>query len=133
MGLLRATLVLKILLTICWSGALLLLSGTQFEKLGMPAPAPILFTRLLGAAFLALLLGYVLGLRELSLGKLPFNTMLVGILSNGLAFALLVYFGLAGAWSEWGAVARYCLWGSALLTGLITVLLSISALSLGKG
>jgi hypothetical protein len=129
MYILRATLILKIFLTICWSAALLFLSGTQFEYLGMPQPAPILFTRLLGAAFLALLVGYALGLRDLQRGKMPINTMLVGIVSNGLACVLLVYFGLKGTWSEWGALAQYSMWGSAIFTGTITALLSFSVLS----
>jgi len=131
MYLLKATLILKILLTIGWSASLLFLSGTQFEKLGVPEPHPLLFTRLLGAAFLALLLGYALGLRDLYRGEIPVNTMLVGIVSNGLACVILVYFGFQGTWSTWGNVAGYCMWGSALFTGLITVFLVISFLRFG--
>ncbi len=131
MYLLKATLVLKILLTVCWSGSLLLLSGAQLENLGVPEPKPLLFTRLLGAAFLALLVGYALGLRDLQRGEAPVNTVLVGIVSNGVACALLVYFGLRGAWGEWGGVARYCMWASTILTGLITALLGVSLLSGG--
>ena len=128
MNLLKATLFLKILLTIGWSAPLLFFSQTHFEELGVPEPQPILFTRLLGAAFLALLLGYALGLRELYRGEMPVNTMLVGIVSNGLACVILVYFGFQGTWSEWGSLARYCMWGSAIFTGLITGLLGISFL-----
>lgn len=132
MYLLKATLILKILLTIGWSASLLFLSGTQFEKLGVPEPKPVLFTRLLGAAFLALLLGYALGLRELYRGEMPVNTMLVGIVSNGLACVILVYFGFQGMWSEWGSLARYCMWCSAMFTGLITGLLGISFLMIRR-
>lgn len=128
MSLLKATLILKILLTIAWSASLLLLSKTQFEKLGVPEPKPVLFTRLLGAAFLALLLGYALGLRDLYRGEMPVTTVLVGIVSNGLACVILVYFGFQGMWSKWGKVARYCMWCSAIFTGLITGLLGISLL-----
>ncbi|HEX5703384.1 MAG TPA: hypothetical protein VFX97_09325 [Pyrinomonadaceae bacterium] len=128
MYLLKATLILKIALTIGWSASLLFLSGTQFEKLGVPEPKPLLFTRLLGAAFLALLLGYALGLRDVYRGVMPVNTMLVGILSNGLACMILVYSGFQGTWSTWGNFAGYCMWGSAILTGLITGLLGISFL-----
>jgi hypothetical protein len=131
MYLLKATLILKIIFTIGWSASLLFLSRTQFEKLGVPEPKPVLFTRLLGAAFLALLLGYALGLRELYRGEMPVNTMLVGIVSNGLACVILVYFGFQGTWSTWGNVAGYCMWGSAIFTGLITVLLVISILRFG--
>jgi Na+-driven multidrug efflux pump len=126
MYLLKVTLILKIVLTICWSAALLFLSKSQFEYLGMPEPKPLLFTRLLGAAFIALLVGYALGLRDLHRGKTPVNTMLVGIVSNGLACVLLVYFGIHNTWSEWAAVARYSMWGSAISTGSITALLSIA-------
>lgn len=132
MRLLKITLILKMLLTIGWSASLLFLSEPQFAYLGMPEPKPILFTRLLGAAFLALLVGYALGLRDLYRGKMPVNTMLVGIVSNGLACVLLIYFGLQGAWNGWGAVARYCMWGSAIFTGLITALLVTSILSSGE-
>ena len=131
MYLLKATLILKILLTVGWSASLLFLSGAQFESLGVPEPKPLLFTRLLGAAFLALLVGYALGLRDLKRGGAPVNTVLVGVVSNGLACVLLVYFGLRGAWGEWGDVARYCMWASTILTGLITVLLGVSLLSGG--
>src|SRR3712207_6374680 len=129
MYLLKATLILKILLTVCWSASLLFLSRTQFEKLDVPEPRPILFTRLLGAAYLALLVGYALGLRDLHRGEMPVNTILVGIVSNGVACVLLVYFGFRGTWSEWGKVARYCMWCSAVFTGLIAGLLGISILS----
>ena len=132
MHLLKATLVLKIFLTIGWSASLLFLSRTQWDELDVPEPKPVLFTRLLGAAFLALLVGYVLGLRDLWRGKIPVNTMLVGTVSNGLACVILVYFGFQGTWGEWGSFARYCMWGSAILTGLITALLSISFLMIRR-
>ena len=132
MNLLKATLILKIVLTIGWSASLLFLNKTYFEKLGVPEPKPVLFTRLLGAAFLALLLGYALGLRDLHRGEIPVNTMLVGILSNGLACVILVYFGFQGTWSTWSSVGRYCMWGSAIFTGLITVLLVISILRMRR-
>jgi len=129
--LLKATLTLKILLTVCWSASLLFLSRARFQNLGVPEPKPLLFTRLLGAAFLALLVGYALGLRDLYRGEAPVNIVIVGIVSNGLASALLVYFGLRGAWSDWGDAARYCMWASTIFTGLITGLLGVSLSSGG--
>lgn len=126
MRLLKIALVLKILLTIGWSASLLGLSKTQLKKLGMPAPEPMVFARLLGAAFLALLVGYLLGLWNLIHGEKPLNTVLVGITSNGLACLLLLYFGFRGEWNKWGKIARYCMWASAVFTGLITGLLVAS-------
>lgn len=128
MRLLKVTLILKIVLTVFWSGSLLLFSRTQWDDLDVPEPQPLLFTRLLGAAFLALLVGYALGLRELWRGKIPVHTMVVGTVSNGLACVILVCYGFQGTWGEWGSLARYCMWGSAILTGLITALLGISYL-----
>ena len=63
---------------------------------------------------------------------MPINTILVGIVSNGLACLILVHYGFQGAWREWGEVAWYCMWCSAALTGLITVLLGISILTVGR-
>ena len=131
MYLLKATLILKIVLTIGWSAPLLFFTKTHFETLGMPEPKPVMFTRLLGAAFLALLVGYALGLRDVYRDEMPVNTMRVGIVSNGLACLILICFGFQGTWSTWSNVAAYCLWGSAIFTGLITVLLVISILRFG--
>lgn len=124
MRLLRAALILKIVLTICWCVSLYL-PVDELVKLGMPKPNPEVFIRLLGAAFFALLLGYILGLRELQKGHLPLNTVLVGIISNGLACLTLIHFGFKGSWSEWGEISRYYMGASLLLTGLITALLVI--------
>jgi hypothetical protein len=126
MQLLKFTLALKIFLTVCWAASLLFLSKAQFRKLGIAEPQPIVFTRLLGAAFLALLVGYALGLREIYQGEVPSNTIFVGVVSNGLACLILIYFGLKKMWSEWGRMARYSMWASAALTGLITMLLVLS-------
>jgi hypothetical protein len=81
------------------------------------------FARLLGAAFLALLVGYVLGLRYLNKQIYPVNTILVGILSNGLASLVLFYFGITKRFNGWTRVGKWWMWVSAFLTLVVTALL----------
>jgi hypothetical protein len=104
-----------------WAFPLLLLPRGVFRRLGFPDPLPMVFMRLLGAAYLALGVGYVRGLMMLKGGQHPADTILVGLVSNGLACALLVGYGLAGRYAEWGRLARLFMWMSAGLTGIITL------------
>lgn len=117
---LKIILIVKIVFTaIFWSLPLLLFPKRAANLLGMPAPQPVLFAHLLGAAFLALLAGYTLGLLDLSQNKGADNTVWVGIISNGSAFLLLLMF--AGQWSKWGTRAAVYLWVSTAVTLLITL------------
>jgi hypothetical protein len=119
---LEAVLWFKILVTaVLWAFPLLFSPVSVFRRLGFPVPEPMVFARLLGAAFLALGVGYVLGLRTLHGGRYPADTVLVGLVSNGLACGLLVAYGLAGAYAPWGRAARVYMWISALATGLVTL------------
>ncbi len=120
---LKFVLWLKIIVTAgLWAFPLLLSTPRWFAELGFrPAPQPMVFMKLLGAAFLALGVGYVRGLAMLSAGRYPADTVLVGKVSNGLACALLVVYGALGAYAEWGPVARGLMWLSAALTGFVTL------------
>jgi hypothetical protein len=112
----------KIVLTaVLWAAPLLLCPVRLFRTLGFPPPEPMVFTRLLGAAFLSLLVGYVQGLQALVHGEHPAGTVVVGMVSNGLACVLIIGYGLAGTYARWGRVARVYMWLSALATGLITL------------
>ncbi|HEX6037309.1 hypothetical protein [Longimicrobium sp.] len=106
-----------------WAGPLLLFPARWLHRLGYPKTQPAVFTRLLGAAFTALLVGYVLGLRMLQdvPSTYPRNTVIVGAVSNGLACAILLIYGLKGAYAEWGRPARFAMWLSAGITGFVTV------------
>jgi hypothetical protein len=120
--LLAIVLKVKILFTlILWSLPLLAFPASWFVRLGMPEPRPILFLRLLGAAYLALVVGYISGLRRFGRGDDVRNIVWVGITSNGLASLILLLSGIAGAWKEWGILARSYMWFSALVTTLITL------------
>lgn len=123
---LRFVLWFKIIVTAaCWAVPLLLATSGTFRWLGFPEPGPtMVFFKLLGAAFLALGVGYVRGLVMLKEGRYPADAVLVGKVSNGLACALIVAYGLMGTytgpgWDGWPA--RAFMWGSAGLTGFVTL------------
>lgn len=119
---LKLVLIFKILLTFAlWSLPLLLFPAGWLVAIGFPDPGDsIAFVRLLGAAYLALGVGYVLGYRDLEKEKDVSNVVTVGMVSNGLACIILLIFGVLGRWHDWGILARAFMWGSAIATGLIT-------------
>lgn len=133
MGLLATVLKAKVLFTLTfWSLPLLLCPASWFVRVGMPEPKPMLFLRLLGAAFLALVVGYTSGLRRLGRSDDVRDIVWVGITSNGLASLILVRSGIAGAWKEWGILAQIYMWISALATALITLWLAVAGLLRGS-
>jgi hypothetical protein len=81
----------------------------------------MVFMKLLGAAFTALLVGYVRGLSALADGRHPADTVLVGLVSNALACLIIVGYGLAGAYAGWGRKARIYMWSSAAATGFVSI------------
>lgn len=108
---LKTLLIRKIVVTgLFWCLPLLTFPSAWFVALGMPAPEPILFVRLLGAAYLALLVSYYMGLRGLNKSESPAPVIYTGLISNGLAGLLLVYFGATGAWSTWGGGMQIFMW-----------------------
>jgi hypothetical protein len=115
---------LKIVITaLLWCIPLLALPQSCFVALGLPASEPMVFVRLLGAAYLALLVGYSFGLVQIRKGQEPTGVVWTGVASNGLASAILFFYGIAGAWSTWSLLGQVYLLASALATLCITVLL----------
>ncbi|HEU0297139.1 MAG TPA: hypothetical protein VFR47_30645 [Anaerolineales bacterium] len=96
---------------------------TWFHRLGFPVPEPLLFIRLLGAAYLALTVTYSLGLIEIKKGRPATQAVWTGIISNGLACAIVTFYGLAGAWSTWSMQGQLIMWSSVILTLFLTILL----------
>jgi hypothetical protein len=94
----------------------------------MPEPKPMVFLRLLGAAFLALVGGYSTGLHKLSRGEDVRDIVWVGITSNGSAALILLLSGITGGWKEWGILARSYMWLSTLVTASITLALVVAGL-----
>ncbi|HEY0603808.1 MAG TPA: hypothetical protein VGD58_12895 [Herpetosiphonaceae bacterium] len=122
----------KIIVTLVfWSVPLLFLRQSFMQRLGIPVPEPFLFIRLLGGAYMALVVGYGLGVRDVQLNRDVTDTVWVGIVSNGLACIILLYYGYAGAWKAWRCLAQIYMALSALLTGGITLGLIWSGLLAG--
>jgi hypothetical protein len=118
----RLVLGFKIVVTLLLWVLPLLCAPELLVRAGIPAAAGMaVFLRLLGAAFLALLLGYCLAYRDLGRHRDITNTVWVGRLSNGLACLILVSYGATGHWRTWGPPARIIMWGSAAATGVITI------------
>lgn len=77
---------------------------------GVPSPEPLIFVRLLGVAYLALLVGYYGGLKLLENNQSPISVINMGLVSNGGAALVFLYFGLTGGWSTWGIGAQLYMW-----------------------
>lgn len=119
---LLAVLYIKIVFTaLVWATPALLTPRKIILALGYPDPIPIIFLRLLGGAYLALLVEYIQGVQSLQAGIYPATTVLVGIVSNGVAFLILAVGAVKDTWLHWGWAARLIMWISLAMTFLITV------------
>jgi len=113
-----------IITTLFWAAPLLFAPPDLFIIFGIPEPQPIIFIRLLGAAYFSLIFVYVYGYRLLKARRNPLSAELsisTGIVSNGLAFIVLFYLGISGSWKNWSLIGQVYMWGSALLTFLLAV------------
>lgn len=119
---LHTVLCIKIAFTaFVWATPALLAPRKLILALGYPDPNPIIFLRLLGGAYLALLVEYIQGVQSLQAGIYPATTVLVGIVSNGVAFLILAVGAVKDTWLHWGWAARLIMWISLAMTFLITV------------
>ncbi len=129
---LKPVLLFKIWFTMLfWAVPLLAAPAGLYEPLGFPRPTAMVFMKLLGAAFLALLVSYVQGLRALKRGQSAANAVAVGIVSNGLACLVILLYGAMGEYGAWGHLARAYMWVSAAATGLVTLGLVLARRSAG--
>jgi len=117
---LSGVLFFKIGYTIILCFGLLLLPTSFLETAGFPTCPSAIFLRLLGVAYGALLVGYVLGLIQTLHGRYPRDTVWPGIVSNGGAFFILSIGAFQGTWAAWGSLARIAMWISLVATGLIS-------------
>lgn len=121
---LRYIFIVKIVVTlVVWCIPLIMFPKSLFIKFGIPVSETLLFFRLLGVAYLALVIGYILGLIEIYRDRKPFQATWLGISSNGLACAVLFYYGLTREWATWQIPSQILLWASAFLTCCLTILL----------
>ncbi len=126
MSYLSWTFIIKIIATLLfWCVPLLFFPAELFEAAGLPAQSTYMFVRLLGWAYLALCVGYGFGLRDSMRGIRSPGPIWAGIVSNGGASLLLVFFGITGAWSSWSLLTQASLWVSALLTSAIALALIV--------
>jgi hypothetical protein len=113
--------IVKILFTLfLWCIPLLLVPGKLLASLGIPEPINIVFLRLLGMAYVALMVGYIFGLIAILNGGYPIETIWVGIISNGGAFLLLLIYRFLNTWSSWKSFIQIIMWISIVATGGIT-------------
>lgn len=110
-------LISKILLTaVAVCIPLLFFSPELLQRLGFLVPEATLFLRLLGIAYLALLVSYAFGVREARRGIYPAAIVWVGIVSNTGACLILSLAAVQGSWAHWGQLARLSMFGAQLGT-----------------
>jgi hypothetical protein len=122
----RRVLAVKIVATLgLWALPALLLPPAWFPPFGIPEPplAHLVFVRLLGAAYLALVAGYALAWRTPA--RHP-GIIAVGVVSNGLAAFVILSVGADGGFATWNALGLLYIWGSALLTAGLAVALIVT-------
>jgi hypothetical protein len=116
----------KVLVTAgLWAGPALLLPREWFPTFGIPEPPEetVVFVRLLGAAYVALLVGYALAWQSPARHA---AMIVVGAISNGLASMVILAAGVHGAFTTWGILGSVYIWGSALAAAAIAVSLMVT-------
>lgn len=119
---LKYVFIVKIVLTVLfWCIPILFFPVSWFASMGYPTLEPIVFVRLVGMAYTALVVGYCFGLAAILRGEYPAGPVWAGIVSNGGAAAILAIYGFSGQWQSWGISARYSMWGSLVIVLAITL------------
>lgn len=103
-----------------WALPLLLIPTSLQKKWKLIAIEPPLFGRLLGLAYLALVVGYSSGIMTLRNGQWPTAIIWMGLVSNGGALLLLLFSGIRGDWSSEAKPTKALLWLSAAVLAIIT-------------
>lgn len=122
MSTLAKVLFAKIAVTILlWAGPLLFLPLSFLERrCRVPDLRPVAnFIRLLGMAYVALLVGYAFGYVAERQGHYPDGVVWAGIVSNGGAFLVLLL--NRRHWMAWDPWGRILMWASVVATSTITV------------
>ena len=111
----------KIIATVLFWCIPLLVFPEKLSAFGFPKHETYLFVRLLGWAYLALCVGYFDGLRASMKGIKLMGPIYVGLVSNGGACLILLYYAICGAWEGWEIALQVIGWGSIGATFLITL------------
>lgn len=104
-----------------WCLPLLLFPKQLLEVIGFPEQPTYMFVRMLGWAYLALCVGYYMGLKAAINGERILAPKYVGIYSNGGGRLNLLYYGISGTWSDWGIGVQFVAWSSVVATFFITL------------
>lgn len=125
-GALKRVLAVKIVATLAlWAGPALLLPPPWFPIVGVPEPplAHLVFVRLLGAAYVALIVAYTLAWRAPA--RHP-AVIAVGAVSNGLAALVILSVGSSGGFDTWSSLGKAYIWGSCLVAAGLAVALVVT-------
>lgn len=112
-----------------WSVPMLFLPHALMVRYRLPVSEPILFIRLLGGAYLALTMVYVLGLVGAYRGHDVMGVVVIGLISNGLAAATIWRYALCGLYTDWSRPTRWFI----LVSGGVTTALALALLGVGVG
>lgn len=118
---LAGVLITKITITLVfWSGPLILFPATVLEWLGLDSVGARLLARLLGWAYLSLVVGYGFGLNAVRRGQSAAASIWMGIVSNGGACGILLLSGFGEGWMGGPPALSTFGWASVAATALIT-------------
>ncbi len=118
---------IKIIVTLFgWSLPMLFLPHSLMVRYRLPIVEPVLFFRLLGAAYLALTTMYAFGLARAYRGEDISEIVVIGLVSNGMAAAIIWRYALSGAYDDWPRATRAFIYVSggvvtALALGLLVI------------
>ncbi len=108
---------------------MLFLPHALMVRYRLPIAEPILFVRLLGGAYLALTMVYGFGLLGAYRGHDVIGVVVIGLISNGLAAAIIWRYALRGLYAEWSRPTRWFIYSS----GAVTTALALALLVVGVG
>ena len=122
---LLVVLAVKIVVTaLLWALPLVFFPAWGFAAFGIPVPEPMIFARLLGLAYVSLLVGYGWGFLRLKLGEQIDGIVWMGIVSNAGASLAIVIAALVGSFEAWPMLGKIYMGTSAALTSAIAAALA---------
>jgi hypothetical protein len=130
---LKKIFIAKIVLTIfLWALPLTVFPPALFKFFGIPIAGTYLFSRLLGIAYFALIIGYSEGIHQIKNNVKPIRIQLMSILSNGGASIAIGVFGMLGLFGNWGLLGKIYIMSSGVLLFALAVLTFIPMLKKNK-
>lgn len=105
---------------------MLFLPHNLMVRYRLPVAEPILFMRLLGTAYLGLSTMYAFGLTRAYRGDDVTDVVVIGLVCNGMAAAIVWRYALGGMFAGWSSFSRGFTYASGLvLTALTLGLLAV--------